>query len=114
MKITTANSQYNRRNMMRATHSFDRVPIPDPLDQRFEDLANQVSGYQRLVYDGGHITALAHRIYGSISAWWIILRFNGFQHPSELRPGMTLLLPIFNRGQFTGSLIGRVGQRVQI
>ncbi len=67
----------------------------DPLTPRITDLQEvfQDSLTQYKYIGGKPITTVSYELYGTTSAWWIILYLNGIMHPDEMSDGMTLKVP---------------------
>ena len=67
----------------------------DPLDPRIinmlSDFENDLEQYTYV--SGKTITTVSFELYGTSSAWWIILYLNGIMHPDEIPDGKVLRVP---------------------
>lgn len=67
----------------------------DPLDPRIINmLDNFDNSLEQYTYIAGKpITTASFELYGTTSAWWIILYLNGVMHPDEIPDGKVLNVP---------------------
>jgi len=70
----------------------------DPLDPRILNILETLSGDLELYtyVAGKSITTVSYELYGTTSAWWIILYVNGYMHPDEISDGALLKVPTGN------------------
>lgn len=64
--------------------------------------------------DNTKLDVIAHQNFGTVTAWWLPLFYNGDEHPFELINGVTVTLPQANSSDFNSrsSIPGR-GSRVK-
>jgi hypothetical protein len=67
----------------------------DPLDPKIQNILKTVRKdlIQYTYVAGKSITTVSFELYGTTSAWWIILYLNGYMHPDEISDGATLKVP---------------------
>lgn len=67
----------------------------DPLDPTITNILTTLkSDTQLYTYTAGMaITTVSQELYGTTSAWWIILYLNGYAHPDEISDGASLQVP---------------------
>ena len=67
----------------------------DPLDPRILNILETLSSDLELYtyVAGKSITTVSYELYGTTSAWWIILYVNGYMHPDEISDGALLKVP---------------------
>lgn len=67
----------------------------DPLDPAIVNILSTLSASAQLyTYTAGKaITSVSQELYGTTSAWWIILYLNGYMHPDEISDGAVLKVP---------------------
>lgn len=67
----------------------------DPLTPQMLDTLDRMrSRLKQYKYVGGTpMTTVSFDLYGTTSAWWIILYLNGYMHPDEISDGITLKVP---------------------
>lgn len=66
----------------------------DALDWRLTSLLNSITDFQPVRYDGSEpFTTMVYRYYGFTTLWWLVLCYNGFMHPLEIRPGTLVRMP---------------------
>ena len=98
-QLQTVSSHVNKRlmrgeNMDTFTTELGDSWI-DPLDPRISNILETLSDDLELyTYVGGKsITTVSYELYGTTSAWWIILYVNGYMHPDEISDGALLKVP---------------------
>lgn len=64
----------------------------DPLNERVVRAFSTVYSELVVPYEGP-ITTLSMTHYGTTSAWWIILAYNGFVHPDDIEEGTSVRIP---------------------
>ena len=81
-------------NMDSFTTSYNDKWI-DPLTPRMLDLLEKMMrNLENYDYVGGKpFTTVSYELYGTTSAWWIILYVNGYMHPDEVSSGSLLKVP---------------------
>lgn len=67
----------------------------DPLDPRITNIIESLQGdLEPYTYVAGKaITTISYELYGTTSAWWIILYVNGYMHPDEISDGSSMKVP---------------------
>lgn len=65
----------------------------DPLDDRFHRALDRTTSLRPHVYYNEPITTISHQYYGTTSAWFLILAFNGYLHPDEISTGQEIEIP---------------------
>lgn len=66
----------------------------DPLSPRIISILDRMRNLEQYKYVGGKpITTVSFELYGTTSAWWIILYVNGYMHGDEIADGTTLKVP---------------------
>jgi len=74
----------------------------DPLSPAVIGLRKAVTKYSTITYRGEPITTICRNEYNTTTIWWIVLMYNGYIHPSEIKVGSLLKLP--NRDQISAYL----------
>ena len=67
----------------------------DPLTPRMLSILEQLKKdcVQYAYVDGRPLTTISQELYGTTSAWWVILYINGYMHPDEISSGASLKVP---------------------
>lgn len=66
----------------------------DPLSPRIINILDRMKQLDQYKYVSNKpITTVSYELYGTTSAWWIILYLNGYMHPDEIADGATLKVP---------------------
>lgn len=97
---STGNNELNRTWMQQtikaepySPDALNRVDWYDPLDPRILRVLDRVKVLAMHAYVGEPITTISHAFYRTVSAWWIIVAFNGYLHPDEIPQGTMLRIP---------------------
>lgn len=72
---------------------INHVEWLDPLDPRFTAALNRTSVQASEEYHGDPLPTVSYRYYGTASATYLILAFNGYVHPDEVPRGIELQIP---------------------
>lgn len=90
----------------------------DIFDTRLLSLLRSITRTRPVVYRGDQpLTTLVNTEYGNTSVYWIVLAYNGFVHPMEIRPGAVIELPSaseIDRFRSRLNTTDRRGQKVTI
>jgi nucleoid-associated protein YgaU len=93
-RTTNADPKYYRDNFEPVVRVRPRDWRLDALAFSYTELVNFISQTQQYMVVGDEqITTIAYRFYGTTSLWWVILLYNGINHPLDIEGGTLLLIP---------------------
>lgn len=95
---SSSNPQYNLSAYFPLTNYKDEdgntqqsIDFFNPVGSKFVDSLVSIGDFQ---WDKSlKLDVLAHTQFGTVSAWWVPLFFNGANHPGELRTGSFVSIP---------------------
>jgi len=95
---SSSNAQYNLSAYFPMTtykdedgETKDSIDFFNPDGAKFVNSLTSVGDFQ---WDKSlKLDVLAHTQFGTVSAWWLPLFFNGAQHPGELKTGSFISIP---------------------